>query len=175
MIQHNLCSELKWYALNTHPKQEERAEANLRAWNVETFSPMTSESRTNPFGGKAPMIVKPLFPNYIFARFNTSGMLHKICFTRGVRSVVSFGHEPAVVDEEIIAFIKSQVQADGLIKIGEPLRTGDRVVIKDGPLKHLSGIFQSHIKGTARVMILLTAVNYQGRAVIDQAQVRKAG
>jgi hypothetical protein len=29
----------RWYAIRTHLNQENRAEANLRAWNVEIFFP----------------------------------------------------------------------------------------------------------------------------------------
>lgn len=30
---------LRWYAIHTKPNQENRAEHNLRSWNVETFAP----------------------------------------------------------------------------------------------------------------------------------------
>ena len=34
-----------WYAIHTHPKQENRAESNLQAWNVETFIPRIRDCR----------------------------------------------------------------------------------------------------------------------------------
>ncbi len=42
----------RWYAIQTKPKQESRAECNLRAWNVETFVPKIRERRFNLAFGK---------------------------------------------------------------------------------------------------------------------------
>jgi len=37
-----------WYALHTHLHQEDRAEDNLRAWNIELFSPKTRAVLASP-------------------------------------------------------------------------------------------------------------------------------
>jgi transcriptional antiterminator RfaH len=114
-----------------------------------------------------------LFPGYIFARFDAGLMLHKICYTRGVQSVVSFNGEPLPVDDEIIALIQSQVGEDGFVRIGEDLRPGDEVMIRDGSLKGIQGIFHQSINDTGRVRILLTAINYQASLIIEKEVVRK--
>jgi hypothetical protein len=46
-------------------------------------------------------------------------------------------------------------------------------MINSGPLQHLSGVFQHDIKGTDRVAILLTAINFQGRVIIERDLVKK--
>jgi transcriptional antiterminator RfaH len=162
-----------WYALRTHPQQEERANSNLLAWGVETFSPRIKERRLNPFTGAPTSITKPLFPRYIFARFKAHSLLHKVCFTRGVQSVVSFGGKPTVIDDDIIKFIEAQVDVDGFVKIGEELKYGDSVQIKDGPFKSLTGMFERKAKDSDRVMILLTTINYQGRIMVERQQVAR--
>jgi hypothetical protein len=35
-----------WYVIQTKPKQEDRADLNLRAWKIETFAPTLKERRT---------------------------------------------------------------------------------------------------------------------------------
>lgn len=162
-----------WYAIYTHPKQENRAEYNLRAWNVETFNPKLKERQPNAFTGAPTSVVRQLFPRYIFARFEAETLLHKVWFTRGVHSVVSFGDRPAPVEDEAIAFIRSKNGADGFINLEEELRAGNKVVIKDGPFRNLSGIFELEVKDSTRVMILLEAISYQGRVVVEREQVRK--
>lgn len=162
-----------WYAIHTHPKEEDRAANNLIAWKVETFNPKIKERRLNPFTGAATYEKKPLFPRYIFARFDASVLLAKICFTRGVRRVVSFGNGPVPVEDEIIDFIRQQTGEDGLIKLGEELKRGDLVTVKNGLLGELSGIFEREIKGTDRVKILLNAINYQASIVIPKVHVQK--
>jgi len=162
-----------WYAIHTHPKEEERATNNLVAWNVETFNPRIRERRVNPFNGAATYEKKSLFPRYIFARFDASLLLSKICFTRGVRRVVSFGNGPVPVEDEIIEFIKQQTGQDGFICIGEELKRGDPVTVKNGLLGELSGILEREIRGTDRVRILLNAINYQASIVIPRDHVWK--
>ena len=93
----------RWYAIHTKPKQEGRAHSNLRARGVETFTPRVGERRYTP-AGHVKNEIKPLFPQYIFARFDASRMLHQVCFTRGIHSVVRFGgDDPTPIDNEIIA------------------------------------------------------------------------
>ena len=162
-----------WYAIHTHPKEEDRATSNLRAWNVETFNPKIRERRLNPFTGAASYEKKPLFPRYIFARFDAATLLSKICFTRGVKRVVGFGNGPVPIEDEIIEFIIEQTGEDGFVELGEELKRGDRVTVKTGLLGELSGIFEREIKGTDRVRILLNAINYQASIVIPKEHVRK--
>lgn len=157
-----------WYAINTHPKQENRAEENLKAWGVETFNPKLKQRLPTKRNNVAQYRIKSLFPGYIFARFRLNGMLHKIGYTRGVRSIVSFGGLPTVIDDEIINLIQSRVREDGFISIEQQLKAGDKVRVKYGPLSNLAGIFEREIKDTDRVLILLAAVSYQGHIIIER-------
>lgn len=162
----------RWYAVRTHARQETRAEENLRAWHVETFAPRIRERRY-AHGSYVPKI-KPLFPRYIFARFKGDEMFHKISFTRGVEYIVGFGGKLTPVEDEIIEVIRKRVAEDGFIRLGEQFRAGDRVVIKEGPLKNFAGIFEREVKQDDRVMILLTAMSYQNHVVLDRDILRNA-
>lgn len=173
MISNTKDGIVHWYAIHTKPKQEERADSNLRAWGVETFFPKVKERRYNPYAREPAKITKALFPRYIFSRFSANKLINKVRFTRGVQSVVSFGGLPIPVEDEIIDIIKSQIREDGFIRIGEEFRSGDKVIVKNGPLKNFIGIFERKIKDTERVSILLESVSYQGRIVIDWDHLEK--
>ena len=173
-INRPLTENLNWYALHTHSKQEDRADENLRSWNVETFTPKLRARRSNPYGRTPIYFTKPLFPRYIFARFRAAEF-HKVRFTRGVASVVGIGNIPAPIDDQVIAIIKSQSDADSIVKIGDGLKVGSEVVICEGPLKGLTGIFERKMKDSDRVMILLNTVSYQSHIVIERQVLRKAG
>lgn len=171
-------SYLHWYAIRTKPRQEERAELNLRTLDLETFAPKIRERRyvttTAPGGAMQPIeIVKPLFPSYIFARFNASTMLHKVWFTRGVDKVVNFGHTPVIVADEIIALISSRMENEGFVKIEPEIAAGDKVRIKAGPLSNFVGVFAKNASAAKRIKLLLSAVNYQCRIEIDRDLVEK--
>jgi transcriptional antiterminator RfaH len=163
----------QWYVVHTNPKQEERANNNLRAWGVETLHPKLRTRRYNEFTGAVSYIVRPLFPRYIFAKFNARKQLSKIWFTRGVHNVVSFGGDPASVDEDIIEIIHARIDKNGLVRMGEDLKRGDHVVIKAGPLRNLMGIFEGELKEKERIIVLLTAISYQGRLVVNRDLCKK--
>lgn len=164
----------RWYVIQTNPKQEDRANINLKAWGVETLHAKLKTRRYNQFTGAASYISQPLFPRYIFAKFDAHKYLSKIWFTRGVHSVVSFGGNPASVDEDIIRIIQGRIDKDGFVQIGEDLKPGDKVVVKAGPLRNLMGIFEGELKANERVIVLLTAINFQGRLVVSRDLLERA-
>ena len=164
---------ISWYAIQTKPKQEGRATENLRAWGVETLSPQIRKPRINEFTGTTTDVIRPLYPCYIFAHFDAAWSLHKIQFTRGVHRVVSFNDIPIPVDDRIIDIIKAQMDDDGFVQLGEELRYGDKVIVKQGPFRSLVGTFESKLDGSQRVKLLLTTINYQGHMLIDRRLVKK--
>jgi len=162
-----------WYVIHTKPKQEYRASGNLLAWGVETLSPKLKERRPSNFTGLPVEQVKPLFPRYIFARFDAATMLHKVWFTRGVNNVVSFGGNPLPVSDEIISVLQSKLDADGLVRPADDLTFGDKVRITCGHLRDFEGVFERKIKASDRVVILLSAVSFQGCVEVESHRVEK--
>jgi len=90
-----------------------------------------------------------------------------------VRSIVSFNGGPVPVAQEIIDFLKSRVEEDGFVRIGQPFVCGDNVMIVKGPLTDLCGVFEKGLNDSDRVVILLTTVNYQSHIVIEREFLRK--
>lgn len=166
-------SKLRWFLVHTNPKQEERTNNNLRAWNVETLSPQVRSYRCNEFTGERQYTIKPLFSRYIFARFDIESLYHKVRFTRGVHDLVSFGDGPVEVDEKIVELIRSRIGADGFVKIGSDLSPGDKVLIKEGAMKDFTGVFERGMKDSDRVVVLLSTINYQARLQIDRGMIEK--
>jgi transcriptional antiterminator RfaH len=168
-------NELRWYLVQTHPRQEDRAESNLKSFGIETLAPRFKDRRRNFYTGEVTLHAMPLFPSYIFARFIANDLCQKVRYTRGIRRLVSFGDSPTVVDEEIIATIQSRVGEDGFARINEYLEPGDKVIIKDGPLRTFAGIFEREMNSVDRVRILLLAVSYQAHVEIERDMVKKIG
>jgi transcriptional antiterminator RfaH len=164
-----------WYAIHTHPKQEDRASCNLKVLGAPIFNLKTREPRYNQYTNIPTYLTKPLFPRYIFAQFKIDDLYHKVRFTRGVSSVLSFGDGPTPIDEEIITIIQSYVGEDGFVRINEEIKPGDRVVVMDGPLKNFEGIFERVMKDADRIRILLEAVSYQAHVEIRRDMVKRVG
>jgi len=119
-------------------------------------------------------ITQPLFPRYLFAKFNAGEQLSKILFTRGVHNVVCFGDSPASFYHYIIDLLRARIDENGFVKQDEELKPGDKVMINAGPLRNLMGIFEREMKGSDRITILLTAIEYQGRLVVNRDMVQRA-
>lgn len=162
-----------WYAIHTHAKQEGRAESNLLAWNVETFLPRYQSQRRHEFRKEPVYTAKPLFPGYIFAHFDAEAMSHNIRYTRGVHSIVSVGDWPAPVDDAVISMIMSRRGEDGFIRLGNEIKPGDDVIVRDGPFGGFEGVFERRMKDTERVMIMLKTVTYPFRVVLPDVNVVK--
>jgi transcriptional antiterminator RfaH len=141
---------------------------------VETLHPKLRTHRYNQFTGAPIYITPPLFPQYLFAKFNAHNQLSKIWFTRGVHDVVSFGGHPTSVDEEIIEIIRARMDKHGFVRIEDNLKRGDQVVVKAGPLRNLIGIFERELDENQRIVILLKAISYQGHLVVSRDLVQKA-
>ena len=161
-----------WYAIHTHPKQENRAESNLKAWNVEIFSPKIRDCYFNEFTGEPSYFTKPLFPRYIFARFALNNLLHKVRFTRGVHGVVCTCSTPAPVDDRVIEIIAAQVDEAGFVKVGADLEPGAKVLIQAGPFKGFTGIFERAASDADRVKILLDSVCFQAHLEVERKHVK---
>jgi transcriptional antiterminator RfaH len=162
-----------WYVVHTHLRQESRVQSNLCSWRVETLNPKVQDRRYNPFSGRPVIMVKSLFPQYIFARFKANELLPKIRLTRGVHSIVSFGSGPVPISEELIDLLKSRIDADGFVKFGEVINPGDEVRIKNGPLRNFTGVFERGAKSAERVIILLNTVSYGPRITIEKTLIEK--
>ena len=162
----------RWYAIQTHPRQESRAESNLKAWNVEIFFPRIRDCRFNDFTGQPSYFVKPLFPRYLFARFALNNLLHKVRFTRGVYSVVCIGTAPAPIDDNVIEIIAAQIDETGFVKIGADLEPGAKVLIQAGSFKGLTGVFEREASAADRVKILLDCVCFQAHVEVERNHVK---
>lgn len=156
----------QWYVLRTKPKQELRAEQNLRLWGLETLLPMVREAPGD--GGFAQM----LFPSYLFARFSAAALLPRVRFVRGVQNVVGFGEYATPVDDAIIGAIRSRMDDNGCVRIDAP-QPGDTVRIADGPFKSLCGIFERR-RGSDRAVILLAAIAAGVRVEVASAVLRRS-
>jgi hypothetical protein len=78
-----------------------------------------------------------------------------------------------VVDDEIIEFLQARTNSDGLVRLGEDLKPGDKVVMNNGMLDNFVGIFEREMNDSERVMILLETINYQGHVIVERSSLRR--
>ena len=149
--------ESRWFAVQTKPNQESTARRGMESLGLETLLPLVRRERCR--SGRPLPRIRPLFPNYLFARFAPARFLHLIRYSRGVCRVVGTAETPAPVDESIIDDLRSRVGEDGLVPLeSRGFHHGDPVRIEAGPLQGWSGIFERELDDQERVVILLNAL-----------------
>jgi len=119
-----------------------------------------------PRWGKLAWSVMPLFPCYVFAKFDLQARYFDVKYMTGVQGIVSAGCDPLVVPIPVVEEIRHR-GVNGVVKI-EPkgFDNGERVRVVDGPFRGFDAIFERYLSGAERVAILLSAVEANGLRVV---------
>ena len=157
-----------WYALYTKPHKEHHVSSFLESKGFETYLP-TIQVRKN---GKRK--TEPFFSCYLFVCMDLADALPGVRWTPGLRRVVSFGGEPAAVPDDAISLIRRRVAEMGELDYsGCRFKSGERVVIKDGPLKHFEATFDRALSSQERAMVLVDLLGRWTRCEVDVSCLEK--
>jgi transcriptional antiterminator RfaH len=155
-----------WYVVHTKPRQEVRALENLENQGFECFLPMIQVQRLR--GQRVCAVTEPMFSRYLFIRLDdTTQSWAPIRSTLGVSKLVSFGHQPAKVLPELIAFLRTSP----LRSVEKMFKSGSEVWIASGVLKGLSGIYETE-DGDARAFVLIELLGQQQKIRIEMNSLR---
>ncbi len=158
-----------WFAVATKPHQERIAEGTLQRLGIETFCPLLRERRW--IRRRHETKCSPLFPGYLFARFCLKESYRAVLYARGVKSIVHFGHVPAVVDEALIDGLKARLDRGCLSVLTRSFRPGQMVRIANGALNGLEAVFERQLTGSQRAILLLKALAFNARVVVELDQI----
>jgi transcription antitermination factor NusG len=141
---------------------------SLRSKEYEEFLPLY-RSR-NRWSDRLREVTVPLFPGYVFCRFDPARRL-PIITTPGVVSVVGLGKTPQPVDPAEIEAIQALVRS-GLPAVPWPyLRAGALVRIEHGALEGIEGILTA-VKNEYRVVLSITLLHRSVAVEIDRGWIR---
>jgi transcriptional antiterminator RfaH len=153
-----------WYLIRTKTGKERWVKDQLQTTVPEVFLPLLRGKA--PRWGRMAMSVGPLFPCYVFARFDLQRSYFEVKYMPGVRGIVSAGSDPLAVPTTIVTEIRRR-GVDDVVEIPEkPLGNGDRVLVVEGPFRGFEAIFERYLSGAERVAILLSAIEAGGLRVL---------
>lgn len=165
-----------WHLVHTKPRQESRAEENLARQGYTVYLPRARVARRRR--GRLQRTVEPLFPRYLFIRLEPGvDNWAPLRSTLGVSTVVRFGRDAACVPDALIESLRAREDDEGLCDLQlAPPAPGDRVVVIDGELAGLDGVFVTE-DGDARAVILLDIVGRASRVRLpaDWLEARRDG
>ena len=140
-------ADYRWYVVRSKPGQTKRAVQELQNQGFEVFCPSITVEHIR--AGKRVTCVEPLFPGYLFIELSElTSNWRPIRSTRGVAQILTFGDKPAVVPDDVVENLRTQVQARSELRPQQP------VLIEDGPLSHLNAVFLEY-DGEKRAFLLL--------------------
>lgn len=157
-----------WYVVFTKPRQETRAEEHLQRQGFCCFLPRIKQMRKRR--GTRYKTIEPLFPRYLFVRLNLiQDDVSPIRSTQGAVGLVRFGDRLPIVPEPFINSLSATADPiSHLIDISEPeFVAGQKIVIEEGPLAGVQGIFQAS-SGDERVLILLEMLGRQNTVAVPR-------
>jgi len=139
---------------------------NLLNGGIEVLAPRLKLRKFKD--GKFVEVIEPMFPGYIFVRFHPVDEFRMVKYARGVKTIVHFGGQIVPLQDNMIELIRTRLE-NGVASIQKSkISKGEKILIKDGPFKGFSGIFESELDGKERVAILLEGVNYCAKMEIDR-------
>jgi transcriptional antiterminator RfaH len=152
-----------WFGLRVRSRSEQMAVTALEGKGYQPFLPVYKVARR--WTDRVQQVEMPLFPGYVFCRFDPQRRL-PILITPGVVRVLGFGKVPAPIDEEEINAILAVVNA-GLPAQPWPFtREGDKVAIRQGPLRGIEGVV-GKCKNNHRLILSVTMLQRSVSVEID--------
>ncbi len=162
---------LNWFALQTRSRWEATTAELLRGKGLETLLPTYTSKRK--WSDRLKVVESPLFPGYVFCRFNVHNRL-PVLITPGVISVVGRGKTPVAVEDSEIFSIQAAIGSGMQLEPWPYVEIGERVRIKDDVLDGMEGIL-TNFKGSQRVVISVTLLRRSVALEIDRSRITPLG
>jgi transcription antitermination factor NusG len=153
--------------LQVRARHEAGVASVLGGKGYEWFLPLYKSRRR--WSDRIKEVESPLFPGYLFCRFNPNDRL-PILKTPGVTQIVGCKRVPIPVDEAEISAIRALVAACVPSSPCPFLEIGRKVRIEGGALSGLEGIL-TEIKGKRRLVLSITLLQRSVAVEIDQEMV----
>ena len=166
---------MNWHCIHTKPLKEQQVARHFSEMlDLETYFPRLKREKT--IRRVRRVVTSPLFPRYLFCRFEPALHYRAVRYATDVIDVVSFGGQPATVDDGIISGLRNWAgDALDVITIQPSLRPGDLVEITDGPMRGLEAVILHERSDRDRVAVLLSILECGAQMTISRAQLRRVG
>ena len=130
-------SNLKWYPVYTQPRAEKKAYAALMSKGIEAYLPL--HRRLKQWSDRKKWVEEPLLKSYLFVHIPEQAQA-EVLMTKGISRFIYFSGKITPMPERQIEELKLLMASSLELEITEEnLQAGERITIKAGPLKGISG------------------------------------
>jgi transcription antitermination factor NusG len=140
---------LKWFAVRVRSRHEKLAAKDLALRGIEAESACAPVRRA--WADRVRTVEMPIFPGYIFARFDVA-QSNQVLRSAGVVSIVGFGREYCPIEESEMQAVRIVVASGVDVLSDARLCPGTRVRVLTGALKGLEGVLEE-VKNERRLVV----------------------
>lgn len=158
-------ADLAWFGIHVKSRCEALAHHELSLRGLEAFLPLQRVKRR--WSDRVKTIDVPLFPGYLFCRFDLSGRV-RVLNAPGVAHIVGAGFNPIPISETEIRSIQTMVASKAILVPWPYLQLGQRVRIDYGPLAGVEGVVIRAEDGRSRVVVSVTLLQRSIATEIDR-------
>jgi len=157
---------LQWYAIRTRSNFEQKVYDILYNKAIEALLPrvMVMSRRKD----RRKRIYVPMISGYLFVHTDLNPREHvRILQTVGVINMVGVKGQPVPANKDEIASLMVLDGTDRTVQNRSFMKTGDRVMVMEGPLKGLSGFYIRHRSKSDRVVVSIELLQRSLEVEID--------
>jgi transcriptional antiterminator RfaH len=158
-----------WAVVNTQTHCERIAFDNLTRQEFNVYCPMVR--RRVKHARRQKDILRPLFPCYLFVRLSPQTRRWRpIMSTFGVRMLVRFGEEPALIADDFIQELKSHEIDGEIVHPAKSYKVGQRVEVVSGSFGGLVGTIIK-LNDNDRLVVLMNLLSRQVKVQVAAGMV----
>ena len=154
-----------WFCLKAKPKREHIAAAYLReSSGIDVFCPRVRFRKQTARG--LVWFIEPMFPGYLFARFEYDASHRLVRQGRGISGFVQFGDRFGLLPDLLIEELKARVGESEMVEVAPSFVPGQNVQISQGPFQGREALVTRYIAAKDRVEVL---IEWMGRSLRAEA------
>ena len=157
-----------WYALCVKSNRERLVSETAKEKGYEEFLPIYRSRRR--WSDRYKDIDLPLFPGYVFCRFDIANRLPLLSIP-GVAYIVGVGKTPVPLADQEIAAIRAVTQSGLSLQPWPFVDIGQAVLIEDGPLRGVVGVV-INTKGAQHLIVSITLLQRSVAVDVDRRWAR---
>ena len=163
----DMADRTQWYAVQLRPRFEKAVAVQVRAKGYEEYLPVYRSRRR--WSDRIKVVELPLFPGYIFCKFDITHRL-PILIIPGVAKIVGSGRMPIAIPDHEIEAVQKVVHSGLAYGPWPALTAGQRVQVRYGPLAGLEGVVQETRNG-CNLIVSVTLLSRSVSVTIDRDSV----
>jgi transcriptional antiterminator RfaH len=137
MVLNNSANIYKWYPVYTNSRAEKKAYEALIKKGIKTYLPLHRQLKT--WSDRKKWVEEPLLSSYLFVYIKEADHTD-VLMTKGISRFIYFSGKIASMPERQIEDLKLIMASSYELEITEEdLQPGEKILIKAGPLKGMTG------------------------------------